>query len=174
MEGLEGDEMKRQPTKPGSSLFTPIMIRRLIVMGGTASVLGLGFFWWRTSTVPFAQAQTETFTLVAICQWFNVMNCRSETASALNLAAFTNKWLAGGLVLGVILQFLENIHAGPREKLPHRANRAGEPLDCHAGCERRALGGGDSEASCAAECAWGCLNGRDWGDWRLGMRATVT
>jgi len=75
-------------------------------MGGTAWVLGLGFFWWRTSTVPFAQAQTETFTLVAICQWFNVMNCRSETASALNLAAFTNKWLAGGLILGVILQFL--------------------------------------------------------------------
>ncbi len=106
MEGLEGNEMKRQPTKPGSSLFTPMMIRRLILLGGIASVLGLGFFWWRTSTVPFAQAQTETFTLVAICQWFNVMNCRSETASALNPAAFTNKWLAGGLLLGVILQFL--------------------------------------------------------------------
>jgi Ca2+-transporting ATPase len=83
------------------------MIRRLILLGGTASALALGFFWWRTASgVPFPQVQTETFTLVAMCQWFNVLNCRSETASALKFSAFTNKWLIGGLILGVILQFL--------------------------------------------------------------------
>lgn len=29
-----------------------------------------------------AQVRTETFTLLAICEWFNVRNCRSETRSA--------------------------------------------------------------------------------------------
>jgi magnesium-transporting ATPase (P-type) len=107
MEGLEGDEMKRQPIRFGSGLFTRLMIRRLILMGGVASAIGLGFFWWRLSSgVPFPQVQTETFTLVAMCQWFNVLNCRSETATALKFTVFTNKWLLGGLVLGIILQFL--------------------------------------------------------------------
>lgn len=44
--------------------------------------------------------QTETFTLLAICEWFNVLNCRSETKSALSLGLLRNPWLLGGLVVG--------------------------------------------------------------------------
>ena len=57
------------------------------------------------SGAPFALVQSETFTLVAVCQWFNVLNCRSETASALNLSLFKNVWLVGGLALGNLLHF---------------------------------------------------------------------
>jgi Ca2+-transporting ATPase len=48
--------------------------------------------------------QTETFTVLAVCQWFNVLNCRSERRSALNLSLLINPWLVGGLVLGNLLQ----------------------------------------------------------------------
>ena len=48
--------------------------------------------------------RTETFTLLAICEWFNVLNCRSETNSALTLDLFRNRWLVGGLVVGNLLQ----------------------------------------------------------------------
>ena len=48
--------------------------------------------------------QTETFTLLAVCEWFNVLNCRSETRSALTLGLLRNPWLLGGLVVGNLLQ----------------------------------------------------------------------
>jgi len=54
-----------------------------------------GFFVWRLSTeVPFEQVQTETFTVLAACQWFNVLNCQSETRSAFGkrLLNYARKW----------------------------------------------------------------------------------
>ena len=42
------------------------------------------FFLWRLSiAVPFALVQTETFTVLAACQWFKVLNCESPTRSVL-------------------------------------------------------------------------------------------
>ena len=106
MEQAEGDEMARRPEQGAGTLFTRLMVGRLVLMGLTSAVLTLGFFAWRLSTgVPFALVQTETFTLVAVCQWFNVLNCRSETASALNMSVFKNWWLLGGLALGNVLHF---------------------------------------------------------------------
>jgi Ca2+-transporting ATPase len=51
-----------------------------------------------------AQVRTETFTLLAICEWFNVLNCRSEIRSALSLGVLRNHWLLAGLLAGNLLQ----------------------------------------------------------------------
>jgi Ca2+-transporting ATPase len=119
MENLEGDEMRRKPSDGGSSLFSQTMLRRLVLMSCTSAALSLVFFWWRLSTgVPFALVQSETFTLVAVCQWFNVLNCRSETASALNLSLFKNAWLLGGLALGNLLHFAV-IYTEPLARIFH-------------------------------------------------------
>ena len=48
--------------------------------------------------------QTETFTLLVMCQWFNVLNCQSATRSTLRLGVLRNPWLLGGLLLSVVLQ----------------------------------------------------------------------
>jgi len=128
MEGLEGDEMRRCPTRSGSSLFTRTMIHRLILMGGISSAMGLGYFAWRLSTgAPFPEVQTEVFTLVAVCQWFNVLNCRSELNSALNFSLVKNYWLLGGLILGVLLQFLV-IYFAPLGRIFHTVPIPGESL----------------------------------------------
>lgn len=104
MEGLEGDEMRRKPTPLGEPLITPPMWRRLLLMVTTSVIAIFGFFMWRMSSgAPFALVQTETFTLVAISQWFNVLNCRSALKSSLSLDLFKNVWLVGGLVLGIVL-----------------------------------------------------------------------
>jgi Ca2+-transporting ATPase len=42
--------------------------------------------------------------LLAVSQWFNVLNCRSETKSALSWDIVRNPWLLGGLVLANVLQ----------------------------------------------------------------------
>ena len=47
---------------------------------------------------------TETFTVLAVCQWFNVLNCQSTTRSALRLGVLRNPWLLGGLALSIVFQ----------------------------------------------------------------------
>lgn len=107
MEGLEGDEMRRKPTPMGEPLITKAMWQRMALMVTTSVAAIFGFFVWRLSSgVDFKLVQTETFTLVAISQWFNVLNCRSATKSSLSLDVLKNPWLIGGLVLGNLLHVL--------------------------------------------------------------------
>jgi magnesium-transporting ATPase (P-type) len=107
MEGLEGDEMRRQPTPIGEPLMTKAMWQRTLLMVSTSVAAIFGFFIWRLSSgADFKLVQTETFTLVAISQWFNVLNCRSALKSSLSLDVLKNRWLIGGLVLGNLLHVL--------------------------------------------------------------------
>ena len=106
LEPAEGDEMRRPPIPPDEPLLTPLLLRRMAIMVPTIVAVTLGWYFARLSAgVPVAQVQTETFTLLAICEWYNVLNCRSETASALDVGVLRNRWLVGGLLLGNALQF---------------------------------------------------------------------
>jgi magnesium-transporting ATPase (P-type) len=105
MDPAEGDEMRQPPIAPDEPLLTRSMLGRLAFM--TPTIAGVTFAWFayrHALGVPFPQVQTETFTLLAVCQWFNVVNCRSATRSALSLSIFKNPWLIGGLVAGNLLQ----------------------------------------------------------------------
>jgi len=105
MEPAEGDEMQQPPISPDEPLLTRILLTRMIVIVPAIVVATLGWFIVRLAAgVPEAQVRTETFTLLAICEWFNVLNCRSETRSALSFGLFRNVWLLGGLVVGNLLQ----------------------------------------------------------------------
>jgi magnesium-transporting ATPase (P-type) len=105
MEPAEGDEMRRAPISPHEPLLTRILLSRMAFMTPAIAASTLGWYIFRLeSGLPFAQVQTETFTVLAVCQWFNVLNCRSERRSALNRSLLTNPWLIGGLVVGNLLQ----------------------------------------------------------------------
>jgi magnesium-transporting ATPase (P-type) len=119
MEPLEGDEMRRRPTRPGETLLSGDVLRRMALMTPVMVASTLGFFVWRLSTgVPFALVQTETFTVLAVCQWFNVLNCRSATQSVFKLDLLRNKWLIGGLLLGNLLHVLV-VYAPPLNRIFH-------------------------------------------------------
>ena len=119
MEGLEGDEMRRRPTPVGEPLITRPMFHRMVLMVSTSVAAIFGFFVWRQGPdVPFELVQTETFTLVAICQWFNVLNCRSALKSSLNFDVLRNIWLVGGLVLGNLLHVLV-VYTAPMNRVFH-------------------------------------------------------
>jgi Ca2+-transporting ATPase len=106
MEPLEGDEMRQKPNQPGEALVSRDVLRRVLLMTPVMVASTLGFFIWRLSTgAPYALVQSETFTVLAVCQWFNVLNCRSSTRSALSLDILKNYWLLGGLALGNVLHF---------------------------------------------------------------------
>jgi len=105
MEPAEGDEMRRKPISPNEPLVTRALLLRMAFMTPALVTSTLGWFVYRLSTgVAFPQVQTETFTVLAVCAWFNVLNCRSERRSAFSLSLLKNPWLIGGLVIGNLLQ----------------------------------------------------------------------
>ena len=105
MEPAEGDEMRIGPISPREPLLTRALLSRMFFMTPAMAVSTLGWFIYRLSQgLPFAQVQTEAFTVLAVCAWCNVLNCRSERRSALSLSLLKNPWLVGGLVLGNLLQ----------------------------------------------------------------------
>jgi magnesium-transporting ATPase (P-type) len=105
MDPPEGDEMRRPPISTREPLITSTMWKRIALMTPTIAGVTLGWFIIRLSTgVPFAIARTETFTLLAVCEWFNVLNCLSDRRSALSFDLFKGPWLVAGLVVGNALQ----------------------------------------------------------------------
>jgi len=105
MDPPDGDEMRRRPVARDERLLGPELLRRVALMTTLIAAVSFGWFAWRLGQgVDEALVRTETFTLLAMCQWFNVLNCQSATRSALRLGLLRNPWLLGGLLLSVLLQ----------------------------------------------------------------------
>jgi len=105
MDPASGREMARPPVPRDDPLFSRTMLVRTALMALTAAAVAFAWFAWRLREgAPIDLVRTEVFTLVAVTQWFNVINCQSATASALRLGLLRNRWLLGGLVLSVALQ----------------------------------------------------------------------
>jgi magnesium-transporting ATPase (P-type) len=105
MDPADGDEMRRPPVPRDDRLLSAQMLRRVALLVPAAVAATFGWFVWRQADgVAFDVVRTETFTVLAMCQWFNVLNCQSATRSALRLSILRNPWLLGGLGLSVILQ----------------------------------------------------------------------
>jgi Ca2+-transporting ATPase len=104
MEPAEGDEMERPPIPVNQPLLDRALLSRIPLMVLASVVSTFGWFAYRSSQgLPSAQVQTETFTVLAVCQWFNVLNCRSALHSAFSWEVLKNPWLIGGLVIGNLL-----------------------------------------------------------------------
>lgn len=107
MDPPDGDEMRRPPLPRQDRLLDAAMVRRLLLLVPVTVAVVFGWFAWRiTQGAPVDLVRTETFTLLAICQWFNVLNCQSATRSALRLGVLRNGWLLAGLGLSMSLQGL--------------------------------------------------------------------
>ena len=105
MEPPEGDEMQRPPIPAQEPLITRALLRRIGWMTPAIVISTLGWFAARIyAGVPLLQAQSETFTLLVVCEWFNVLNCRSEARTAFDRGLLGNPWLVGGFVVGNLLQ----------------------------------------------------------------------
>jgi len=52
------------------------------------------------------KAMTITLTTLAIFQWFNTWNCRSEDKSIFKMNPFSNRYLIGATLIVIILQFV--------------------------------------------------------------------
>jgi Ca2+-transporting ATPase len=107
MEPAEGNEMKQKPIPTNEPLLDFSLLKRLPLMILASVAATFGWFLYRTHCgISHEIVQTETFTILVVCQWFNVLNCRSETASVFNKSIFKNHWLISGLVFANLMHFL--------------------------------------------------------------------
>jgi Ca2+-transporting ATPase len=119
MDPADGEEMKRRPVPRGERLLDRLLLKRTALMATTAAAVTFGWFAWRLQQgAPIELVRTEVFTLVAMSQWFNMLNCQSASASALRGGLLRNHWLLGGLALSMLLQALV-LYAPPMNELFH-------------------------------------------------------
>jgi magnesium-transporting ATPase (P-type) len=105
MEPAHGEEMRRRPVPRRDPLLDRLLLQRVALMASVTVAVCFGWFAWRLGgNAEIDVVRTETFTLLAMCQWFNVINCQSSTRSSLGRALLRNPWLLGGLTLSVLLQ----------------------------------------------------------------------
>jgi magnesium-transporting ATPase (P-type) len=104
MDPPDGDEMTRAPIPRNDRLLDNAMLWRIAMLTPMAVAATFGWFVWRQSNgLPYDLVRTETFTILALCQWFNVLNCQSASRSALQFGILRNRWLIGGLALSIAL-----------------------------------------------------------------------
>lgn len=107
MEPPEGNEMMVPPIPSHHALIPRPLIFRIAGMTTAIVLSTLGWFIVRIDDgIPVMQAQTEAFTMLVVCDWFNVLNCRSRVRSVFSLSIFSNPWLIAGLLAGISLQGL--------------------------------------------------------------------
>jgi len=84
------------------------LLYKMMFVAVPMGAVSLGIFAWDLGRDGLAHARTMTLITMAMFQWFNAWNCRSERLSILQSGLFTNKWLLGamGLVLGLQLFIL--------------------------------------------------------------------
>ncbi|MCO7174984.1 cation-translocating P-type ATPase [Sporolactobacillus kofuensis] len=111
------DVMKRRPRNPKESFFAGGAAIRAIVGGLLIGILTLvafyfglnehGYQLWSES-IPkqvLTYAETMAFVVLAVSQLFFSLSMRSASHSIFKVGLFSNKYLIGAIILGVVLQF---------------------------------------------------------------------
>ena len=91
--------------KKTAHIFDTSIMYKILFLALPASVISLAIFLsYYTTNLPLAR--TITFITLTMFQWFNALNCRSETKSVFKLGLFSNYWLVIASITIFILQFL--------------------------------------------------------------------
>lgn len=105
------EQMRQPPLPPHSSLIPRSQLGLMIAYGllmaiGTLAIFLIEF----TPGAGLTHARTEAFTAMVAFQWFSAFAFRSRRQSTFRLPL--NRWMLGGLLLGVVLQTLV-VYWGP-------------------------------------------------------------
>jgi Ca2+-transporting ATPase len=103
MEPKEKDLLRGKFVKPNRYLIDKDMVVRSIIMSGVMMVGTLYLFkdYYQTDLI---KAQTIALCVLAVYQWFNAWNCRSDRDSIALQNPFANWWLIAATIIVVVLQ----------------------------------------------------------------------
>ena len=104
MDPKEKGLLKGTFERPKKYLIDASMIRRMPLMAVTMAAGTL--FLFSLHVDDLAKALTISLTTLAVFQWFNAWNCRSEEDSIFTKNIFSNKFLLGATCIVIVLQLL--------------------------------------------------------------------
>lgn len=104
-EPREKDLLSGKFKKPNKFLVDSIMIQRMFFMSVTM-MIGSLFIFRELFDTDIVKAHTMTLLVLAVFQWFNAWNCRSEEKSIFRMNPFSNKFLIGASIIVIALQFM--------------------------------------------------------------------
>ncbi len=105
MEPKEKGLLRKNWKKKGKYMVDMLMAQRMFVMALPMSI-GAFFVFQKYLDFDLIKAMTMSLTTLAIFQWLNAWNCRSEDKSIFRMNIFSNKWLMGATFIVVSLQLL--------------------------------------------------------------------
>lgn len=120
MEPKEAGLLSRKFARPKKYLVDWSMFRRIILVALVMMFATLYLFKDYVGA-DMTKAWTISLTVLAVIQWFNAWNCRSDTKSIFQMNPFSNLYLIGATVIVIVLQllavynpFMQSIlHTGP-------------------------------------------------------------
>lgn len=95
--------------RPSKYILDKFSLQRLVVMAIMMTIGSLALFAYYLRVEP-AKALTVSLTVMAVFQWFNAWNCKSEKRSIFSRDFFQNLWLIGATVTVIVLQGLAIYH----------------------------------------------------------------
>lgn len=116
MDPKEKGLLREDFKKPKKYFVDRLMAVRMLVM---AIPMALGtlvlFSYYGFTDLP--RAMTISLTTLAVFQWFNAWNCRSERESLFHMNPFSNKFLLSATIIVAFLQILALYHPIPQKLL---------------------------------------------------------
>ena len=106
MEPKEKGLLSGKFERPKKYLIDKLMLQRMVVMALPMMFGTLFLFQKYAAGAELKQAWTISLTALAMFQWFNAWNCRSESQSIFTQNPFSNKFLVGATGVVIVLQIL--------------------------------------------------------------------
>ena len=103
-EKMEKDVLRQRPAGQKYRIIDKTLLIKMMYMAlpmGIAST----YIFYQYYPFDIVHARSMTLVTMAMFQWFNAWNCRSETKSVFQLGFFSNKWLLLAIVVVLGLQF---------------------------------------------------------------------
>lgn len=110
--------LEEPPRQKKAGIVYRGMLQRIAFIAPIMAVGTFLIFRWELPRVGLEEARTMAFCILVAFQWFNALNARSDQQSLFKLGLFSNRWLLGGIGLGIILQMVV-IYAPPFQRLFH-------------------------------------------------------
>ncbi|MBU0880497.1 HAD-IC family P-type ATPase [Patescibacteria group bacterium] len=104
MEPKEKGLMQGKFERPKKWIVDGLMAQRMFFMA-LPMAIGTLYLFSQYFEADITKGWTIALTTMAVFQWFNAWNCRSESKSIFQMNPFSNKFLAGATVIVIFLQF---------------------------------------------------------------------
>ncbi|MEK7519724.1 MAG: HAD-IC family P-type ATPase [Patescibacteria group bacterium] len=109
MEPKEKGLLSGSFVRPKRFMVDALMARRIVLMA-LPMMVGTLLLFQNFIADDMTKAWTIALTTLAVFQWFNAWNCRSERESLFAVSPFTNPYLIGATAVVIVLQLLAVYH----------------------------------------------------------------